>query len=190
MDVNSLLAKGNSFITRRMYRGIRGELIRQPWFVNFRRQSPDQFVYVTYGVGLLLSLVLGLMPGVIGTIITDLIWAGLIYLYFALGTKLGHQFIAYGISAVGAMLALLSALYTLATFVDLASLHFAGTAVLLLITLGGTVVSGIVGLCRGQGAPRNPATVRAVSRANPSSGESTHARQQRSTRFARSGPTR
>lgn len=141
---NALLAKGNSLISRLMYRGIRGELIRQPWFHNFRHQSADQFVYVTYGVGLLLSLVLGLVSGVIGTIITDLIWAGLIYLYFALGTKLAHQFIAYGIGAVGAVLALLSALYTVTTLIDLVSLHFAGTAVLLLISLGVTVVSGAV----------------------------------------------
>lgn len=143
MDVNALLAKGNSFITRLMSRGIRGELIRQPWFLNFRHQSADQFVYVTYGVGLLLAIVFALLPGVIGTIITDLVWAGLIYLYFALGTKLAHQFIAYGICGVGAALALLSALYTGATFVDLASLHFAGTAVLLLISLAVTAVSGV-----------------------------------------------
>ena len=89
-------------------------------------------------------IVFALLPGVIGTIFTDLIWAGLIYLYFALGTKLAHQFAAYGVCAVGAALALLSALYTGATFVDLVSLHFASTAVLLLLSLGVTVVSGVV----------------------------------------------
>jgi hypothetical protein len=68
-------------------------------------------------------------------------WVGLIYLYFALGTKLAHHFIAYGICGVGAVLALFSAFYTGATLIDLASLYFAGTAALL-ISLAGTVVSG------------------------------------------------
>jgi hypothetical protein len=141
---NALLAKGNSLITRLMYRGIRGELIRQPWFANIRQQSADPFVYITYGVGLLLAVVFALVPGVIGTIITDLVWAGLICLYFALGTKLAHQFIAYAICAVGAGLALLSALYTVTTLIDLLSLHLAGTAALLVIGLAVTVASGIV----------------------------------------------
>jgi hypothetical protein len=141
---NALLAKGNSLIERLMGRGIRGELIRAPWFLNFRHQSPDQFVYLTYGVGLLLAIVFSLLPGVVATIITDLIWAGLIYTYFALGTKLAHQFVAYGVGAVGAVLALLSALYTGATFVDLASMNFAGTAVLMLISLGAEVISAAV----------------------------------------------
>lgn len=139
---NALLAKGSSLISKLMYRGIRGELIRQPWFVNFRQQSPDQFVYITYGIGVFLALLMGML-GVIGTVITDVIFAGLIYLYFALGTKLAHQFVAYGICGVGAVLALLSALYTVATFFDLASLHLAGYAVMLLLSLAVTVVSGL-----------------------------------------------
>jgi len=140
---NALLAKSNSLISKLMYRGIRGELIRQPWFVNFRQQSPDQFVYITYGIGVFLALVLSLI-GAVGTVITDLIFAGLIYLYFALGTKLAHQFVAYGICGVGAVLALLSALYAVATFFDLASLHLAGYAITLLFSLAVTVVSGLV----------------------------------------------
>jgi hypothetical protein len=84
------------------------------------------------------------LPGVIGTIITDLDWAGLIYVYFALGTKLAHQFIAYAICGVGAALALLSALYTVTTSIDLVSLHFAGTAVLLVIGMVVTAASGVV----------------------------------------------
>ncbi|WP_197739927.1 hypothetical protein [Mycolicibacterium sp. P9-64] len=144
MDVaNALLAKGNSLISKLMYRGIRGELIRQPWFVNFRQQSADQFVYITYGIGVFLALLLSLI-GVVGTVITDVIFAGLIYLYFALGTKLAHQFVAYGICGVGAVLASLSALYAVATFFDLASLHLAGYAITLLFSLAVTVVSGLV----------------------------------------------
>ena len=127
-----------------MSRGIRGELIRQPWFANIRHQSADPFVYITYGVGLLLAIVFALMPSVIGTIITDLVWAGLIYLYFALGTKLAHQFIAYAIGGVGAALALLSALYSVTTLIDLVSLNLTGTAALLVISMVVTVASGIV----------------------------------------------
>jgi hypothetical protein len=141
---NALLAKGNSLITRLMSRGIRGELIRQPWFLNFRDNSADQFVYVTYGIGLFLALVMSLMPGFIGTLLTDLVFAGLIYLYFALGTKLAHQFVAYGICGVGAVLALLRALYNVATIFDLASVHLAGYALGVLISAAITVVSGLV----------------------------------------------
>ena len=141
---NALLAKGNSLISKLMYRGIRGELIRQPWFVNFRQQSPDQFVYITYGIGLFLALVMSLLPGFIGTLITDVIFAGLIYLYFALGTKLAHQFVVYGICGAGAVLAFLRALYNVATFFDLASVHLAGYALGVLISAAITVVSGLV----------------------------------------------
>jgi hypothetical protein len=141
---NALLAKGNSLISKLMYRGIRGELIRAPWFVNFRQQSPDQFVYITYGIGLFVALVMSMLPGFIGTLITDVIFAGLIYVYFALGTKLAHQFVAYGICGVGAVLALLRALYNVATFFDLASLHLAGYAIGVLLSLAVTVISGLV----------------------------------------------
>jgi hypothetical protein len=58
---NVLLAKGNSLI--------RGELIRQPWFLNIRQQSADTFVYLTYAVGVRLSVVMALIPSVIGTVI-------------------------------------------------------------------------------------------------------------------------
>jgi hypothetical protein len=140
---NEMLAKGKSLISRLMLRGIRGELIRQPWFQNLRRQSADQFVYITYAVGFVLSLVLALAPGVIGTIITDMIWAGMIFVFFAVGTKLAHQFVAYGICAVGTVLAVIGALYTITTFIDLASLHyFAGTTIMLVFSLAVTVISG------------------------------------------------
>lgn len=142
---SEMLAKGKSLISRLMLRGIRGELIPQPWFQNLRRQSADQFVYITYAVGFALSLVLALAPGVIGTVITDIIWAGMIFVFFAVGTKLAHQFVAYGICAVGTVLMLISALYTITTFIDLASLHyFAGTTVMLVFSLAVTVISGAV----------------------------------------------
>jgi hypothetical protein len=142
---NALLAKGNSLIAKLMYRGIRGELIRQPWFVNYRQQSADQFVYVTYGIGVFVALVASLLPGFIGTVIIDVIFAGLIYLYFALGTKLAHQFVAYGICGVGAVIALLRALYNVATVFELASSpYMAGYAIGVLVSLAITVVSGLV----------------------------------------------
>ncbi|KAA0093556.1 hypothetical protein CIW49_26165 [Mycolicibacterium sp. P1-18] len=126
-----------------MQRGIRGELIRQPAFQNMRRQNPDQIVYVSYGVGLLFSLVLGVLPGFIGTLLSDALWVGVAYVLFAVGNKRAHQFVAYGIGLVGAVLCLISLLFTVAAFVDLASLNLAGAALTLI--LGGvvTLVSGI-----------------------------------------------
>lgn len=142
-DVGALLAKGGSFIANLMQRGIRGELIRQPAFQNMRRQNPDQIVYVSYGVGLLFSLVLGALPGLIGTLFSDALWVGVAYVLFAVGNKRAHQFVAYGIGLVGAVLFLISLLFTVAAFVDLASLNLAGAA--LTLVLGGivTLVSGI-----------------------------------------------
>lgn len=141
---NALLAKGNSLIARLMSRGISGDLIRAPWFTNIRQTSADTFVYVTYGVGVLLAIVFALMPGVVGTIITDAVWAGLIYLYLALGTKIAHQFVAYGIGAVGAALAALSALYAVTTVIDLMSLNLGGAAAVLVIGMVVAVISAIV----------------------------------------------
>ncbi|ANE83451.1 hypothetical protein A7U43_28475 (plasmid) [Mycobacterium adipatum] len=139
---NALLAKGNSFLTRLMYRGVRGELIQQPWFQSIRQQSADPFVYITFGIGVLLVLIMGMLPGLVGIVITLGIWAGLAYLYFAIGTKKAHQFIAYGIGGGGAAIAALSALLTVATLIDLAGLRLAGTAVTLLIVLVLTVLVG------------------------------------------------
>lgn len=71
-------------------------------------------------------------------------WAGLIYLHFAVGTTLAHQFAAYGVCAVSGSASAAQRPIHWATFVDLVPLHFASTAVLLLLSLGVIVVSGVV----------------------------------------------
>ena len=138
---NAALAKGNSLIEQLMARGVRGELIKQAWFQGWRGQSG--LVYGSFGVALVLCLIMTAVPGVVGVVLTDIIWAALIYLYFAIGNKLAHQFIAYGVCLVGAVLALLSALYSAATLVYLMSLGFVSTAVLSIITVVLSAVSGV-----------------------------------------------
>ncbi|OLO98608.1 hypothetical protein BVU76_29990 [Mycolicibacterium porcinum] len=144
---NALLSKSNSFIAQLMSRGIRGELIRQPWFQKWRQtpQQADQFVYISYAVGIVLALLFGLM-GAIGTIFALAIGIGLCYLYFALGTKKAHQFIAYGICGVGVVLSILSILFTIAALVDLSSIRYStgGLMLTLLFSLGVTVIAGAV----------------------------------------------
>lgn len=144
---NALLAKGNSLIAQLMSRGIRGELIRQPWFQGFRRtpQQADQFVYISYAVGIVLTLVLGMM-GAVGTILALGIGIGLCYLYFALGTKKAHQFIAYGICGVGGGLSVLSLILSAVALMDVMSLRYAtgSMAVGLIINIGVTVVVGAI----------------------------------------------
>ncbi|WP_196808324.1 tetraspanin family protein [Mycobacterium sp. URHD0025] len=144
---NALLSKSNSFIAQLMSRGIRGELIRQPWFQKWRQtpQQADQFVYITYAAGIVLALLFGLM-GAVGTILALGVGIGLCYLYFALGTKKAHQFIAYGICVVGVVLALLSILFTVAALVDLSSLRYStgGIMLALLFSLGVTVLAGAI----------------------------------------------
>jgi hypothetical protein len=130
-----------------MHRGVRGELIRQPWFQNFRHQQPDQFVYVSYGVGLVLSLIFSLLPGLVSLVLSNAVWVGLAYLFFAVGTKRAHQFIVYGICLVGAVLSLLGALFSLSTIMTLAGLPYSGSAIvgLIIVAAGSVVVALILG---------------------------------------------
>lgn len=101
---NAALAKGGSFITRLIHRGMYGELIKNPWFQQTRQQSPDQFVYIGFGIGVVFALILGQIGGLIGDILTLAMWAGLAYTFFAIGTKKAVQFVAYGICGIGAVL--------------------------------------------------------------------------------------
>ena len=101
---NSALAKGGSFISRLIQRGMYGELIKNPWFQQTRVQNPDQFVYLSFGVGVILSLIVGQLPGVLGAVFTLALWAGIAYTFFAIGTKKAVQWVAYGICGVGFLL--------------------------------------------------------------------------------------
>lgn len=109
---------GENVVTRLLDRGMRGELIQQPWFQKFRAESPDQFVYISYGGGLFVSIVLTLIPSMfVSTVLSDLLWLAIGYLYLALGTKLAHQFLVFGICLVGTLVMLwrsLSAVTTVA----------------------------------------------------------------------------
>ncbi|HRD11324.1 MAG TPA: hypothetical protein PLI79_05645 [Mycobacterium sp.] len=97
-------AAGDSFVIRLMERGVRGELLPQPWFHNFRGRSPDTFVFVTFGGGVFLSLLFALIPSTFfSTVIVLALWAVIGYLYFALGTRLAHQFLEFGICLTGAV---------------------------------------------------------------------------------------
>ncbi|WP_160110913.1 hypothetical protein [Mycolicibacterium houstonense] len=144
---NALLSKSNSFIAQLMSRGIRGELLRQPWFQKWRQtpQQSDQFIYLTYAGGILLAIMFGLL-GSIGTIFGLAIGIGLCYLYFALGTKKAHQFIAYGICGVGVVLSLISILFTVAALVDLSSIPYSTGSLMLrlLFGLGITVITAAI----------------------------------------------
>ena len=98
---------GENIVTRLMDRGMRGELFQQPWFHKFRAESPDQFVYISYGVGFFISILLALIPSMfVSMVLSDLLWLAIGYLYFALGTKLAHQFLEFGICLVGALVML------------------------------------------------------------------------------------
>ena len=94
----------DSFIQRLMQRGVRGELIRQPWFHDLRQRNADPFVYGSFAAGVLVSLVLSVIPSsFVVTVLTTSLWVGIGYLYFAMGTKLAHQFTLFGICLVGGL---------------------------------------------------------------------------------------
>ena len=97
----------DSFIIRLMERGVRGELFQQPWFHNFRAHSPDPFVFTSYAVGVVLTILLALIPSsLFSTVFSDALWVAIGYLYLALGTKLAHQFLEFGICLVGTLVML------------------------------------------------------------------------------------
>jgi hypothetical protein len=102
-----------SFVDRLMLRGIRGELVRWPSFQSIRRDNPDVFLYVSFGVACLLSFVLPQFTPTFGTmagatliqLMGFTIQFVLIYLYIALGTKLAHKFILM-MCVIGAVVSL------------------------------------------------------------------------------------
>lgn len=122
---NSALAKGGSFITRLIQRGMYGELIKNPWFQQTRQQKPDQFVYIGFVAGVVLALVLGQIGGLIGDILSLAVWVVLAYTFFAVGTKKAVQFVAYGICTVGPAVYFGNALLGFATWSELTSSPYA-----------------------------------------------------------------
>lgn len=95
---------GDSFVVRLMQRGVRGELLRQAWFHDLRHRNPDPFVYISFGVGVVLSFMLFVIPSsFVVTVLSTSLWVGIGYLYFALGTRLAHQFLLFGICLVGGL---------------------------------------------------------------------------------------
>lgn len=112
--VPSPLPPRESFVQRLMESGVRGELIRQPWFQNLRSRSADPFVISVYVGGIVLSIILGLIPGMlVPTVLQTALWAAIGYVFFAVGTKVAHQFILFGICLVGALMMVGSVLSTL-----------------------------------------------------------------------------
>lgn len=105
----------DSFVTRLMDRGVKGALITQPWFLAQRQRNADLFVYISYGIGVFVSIVVSFIPSsFVVTVFTAAIWAGLGIVYFAIGTKLAHQFILFGICLVGGLVMALRVLLTIA----------------------------------------------------------------------------
>jgi hypothetical protein len=150
------VAPKDTFVTRLVERGIRGELFRQPWFHNLRATQPDTFVYVSYGVGVLVTVLLSLIPSTfVATLLTDALWATVAYLYFALGTKLAHQFLLWGICVVGGIVMLMQ-LWSVVSLmsIDASLLRYTGrfvepTALLaldLVLDVAGGLLLGFVGV--------------------------------------------
>ncbi|SEB18437.1 MULTISPECIES: hypothetical protein [unclassified Mycobacterium] len=145
----SLLTKGDSFIFRLMTRGVRGELIQQPWFQNMRNnpQGSNQFVYLGYGGAVLIGLFLSLFGG-IGSLIASVVWLGLAYCFLALGTKLAAQFVAYGICGVGAVASLLGLLFGIIGLAGVSgSPYISGTLTAMLILA--VVINGVIAVVLG-----------------------------------------
>lgn len=99
----SALNKSGSFIFRTMSQGVRGELIKQPWFQNMRSnaQGANQIAYIGTGIWALLAVLFTWGGGVIGVIISAVLGLALIYVLLALGTKTGAQCAAYGVCGIG-----------------------------------------------------------------------------------------
>lgn len=114
---SNLIGKGNSFLTRLMQRGMQGELIKAPWFQAFR-QSPDQFMLISYIVVALLVLLLSYGGGLIGSVLSLAFWAALAYTFFAIGTLKAHKWVANGIGYGGAAIALVGTIDPITALID------------------------------------------------------------------------
>ena len=142
-------AAQDSFIIRLMEKGVQGGLLRQPWFYDQRQRNPDAFVYVSFGVGVVLSIMLSLIPSsFVVTVLTLALWVGVGYLYLALGTRLAHQFLLFGICLVGG---LVMAIRVLGAIIGLSRSFYyyeppAVLMVVLLINLAGVGAAIYVGL--------------------------------------------
>ncbi|BCI78678.1 hypothetical protein ACJH6J_02740 [Mycobacterium sp. SMC-18] len=145
----SLLTKGDSFIFRLMTRGVRGELIQQPWFQNMRNnpQGSNQFVYLGYGGAVLIGLFLSLFGG-IGSLIASVVWLGLAYCFLALGTKLAAQFVAYGICGVGAAASLLGLLIGIIGLAGVSSSPYISGSLTAMLILA-VVINGVIAVVLG-----------------------------------------
>lgn len=115
-------------VDRLIDRGARGELIRAPWFQNIRLRNADAFVIGTYAVGFFLTVLLeSFTSSVLTAFVVYALWLGLGYLYLALGTRLSHQFLKYGICLVAVVVLLLTFLSTMsAVLVGRSLANFAG----------------------------------------------------------------
>ncbi len=95
-------ARGDNPVIRLMERGLRGELLQQAWFQRFRHQSPDPFVLISYGAGVFVTILVMLTPSaILSTLVVDALWLAIGYLYLAVGTRLAHQFLEFGICVAG-----------------------------------------------------------------------------------------
>jgi hypothetical protein len=114
-----------SIIEKLMLRGARGELIRQHWFQSIRRDNPDRFVFGSFCAVIVVTLVLQFAMSSVS--ITSLgfevvvrypLLVALGYCYIALGTKLAHKFLLWGIclaAVAGALLGVLGTLSAMST---------------------------------------------------------------------------
>ena len=143
---SNLVAKGGSFLTQLMQRGMRGELIKQPWFQAFR-QSPDQFMLISYGVVALLALLFAFTTGIFGSILSLVLWAALAYVFFAIGTLKAHKLAANGIGYGGAVIALLGTISPISLLIDLSQYNAASFGIGLVISIIVSVITaGLLGL--------------------------------------------
>jgi hypothetical protein len=114
-----------SWLERLMFRGVRGELIQQPWFQSMREQSPTQFLIASCVGAFLLIMMLQFISGgtSIGSfvfdVVDDAITIVLAYLCLALGTKLAHRLLFWGMvgSAVGSLIGAMLVVPVLLVFI-------------------------------------------------------------------------
>ena len=133
-DMRAAIDKGNSFLGRLLRRGVNGELLSVPAFQSYRAHQPDPLTVVAFIAGVVLVAVFAMMPGVIGLVLMEVMWAATAFVLIAIGTKRAFQFIVYGVGVVGALGYVGAAYYAISAFTLLANLPYGGsTSVGLLI---------------------------------------------------------
>jgi hypothetical protein len=104
-----------SWVGKLMLRGVRGELIQEPWFQSMRQQNPRELLLGSFFGCILITFMLGFISPGTGIsalfldFVIDAIRIALCYVCLAVGTRLAHKLLFWGCvgSVIGTLIGMM-----------------------------------------------------------------------------------